>query len=59
MEIVKSNQMIPALRNKSPHADKMITPMRRIINRMPGMCYTLTRGWSLGGGMQKLYTYRT
>ena len=49
MVIVKSNQMIPALRNKSPHADKMITPMRRIINRMPGMCYTLTRGWSLGG----------
>ena len=39
MAIIKSNQMISALRNKCMHAGKTITPMRRIINRMPGWPY--------------------
>ena len=36
MEIIKSKQMIPALRNTSHHAGWITTPMRRLIRRMPG-----------------------
>ena len=36
MAIIKSNQMVQALRNTSPQGNVMITPMRRIIKKMPG-----------------------
>lgn len=36
MAIVKSNQMESALRNTSKQGEKVVTPMRRIIKKMPG-----------------------